>query len=331
MRPWSEAQTLHLAVAYTNPRRWRTRRELAHNFLSHMATQANVHVHFCEVAFGDRPFEVADQGNPDHLCLRTPHEIWLKENALNLAIQRFPTDWQYGAYLDADFVMTRADWALEAIHLLQHYDWVQLFSNVQHITGGSVPGEGHQPIMCLPSFVLTYADAGRRVPDGWETRSYLPRERRGPHRFPGTPGGGWAFRRSTLNAVGGLLDRCILGSGDSHMAFGMVGGIMGGMRNWRHGVGFTPGYIDYVRGWQERAAQCHGNVGYVDQMALHHFHGPMHKRGYGTRDDILREERFDPFVDVYPDGHGVLQLSPNKPRLRARLQEYFRSRCEDLP
>ena len=66
-------------------------------------------------------------------------------------------------------------------------------------------------------------------------------------------------------------------------------------------------------------------------MAIHHFHGPMGRRGYGERYNILREERFDPYTDVFVDAQCVLQLTPHKPRLRQRLQEYFRSRVEDLP
>jgi hypothetical protein len=41
-----------------------------------------------EVAFGERHFEVTEAGNPRHLQLRTTSEIWHKENALNLLIQR---------------------------------------------------------------------------------------------------------------------------------------------------------------------------------------------------------------------------------------------------
>ena len=330
MRPWSEEQVLHVAVAYTNPRRWHTRRHLAHDFLMHMAHMDNVRLHFVEIAFGDRPFEVADENNPDHIRLRTPHELWLKENALNIAVQHFPVGWKYGAYVDADFVFTRRDWALEAIHLLQHYHWVQLFSTVQHISGSTIPGEGHQPINLLSSFALTYAESGHVVPKDWE--ALLKKHPYGGMRsrmFPGAPGGGWAFRRESIDMVGGLMDRCICGSGDSYMAFGMVGAFRGMQANAF--AGFTPAFSGYITDWQRRAAQCHGNIGYVDQMCVHHFHGPMSKRGYGSRDHILVSEKFDPYRDVYPDSHGVLQLTPSKPRLRHLLQEYFRTRCEDIP
>jgi hypothetical protein len=331
MRPWSENQVLHVAVAYTNPRRWQTRRHLACDFLMHMERMANVKLYFTEIAFGDRPFEVADPSNPDHLCLRTPHELWLKENALNLAIQHFPVGWQYGAYCDADFIFTRRDWALEAIHLLQHYHWVQLFSMVQHISGGAIPGEGHQPSHLLPSFALTYARSGYQVPKNWE--DLLKKQPYGgvgrKDLFPGAPGGGWAFRKEALDMAGSLMDRCICGSGDSYMAFGLVGAFRGMRTNTF--AGFTPAFSNYIADWQHRAAGCHGNIGYVDQLCVHHFHGPLDKRGYGHRDQILAEEKYDPYKDVFPDGHGVLQLTSHKPRLRQRLQEYFRSRCEDIP
>jgi hypothetical protein len=39
----------------------------------------------------------------------------------------------------------------------------------------------------------------------------------------GATGGAWAFRRPAFDAVGGLLDTCILGSADWHMAFGLAG------------------------------------------------------------------------------------------------------------
>ena len=41
-RPWSEEQTMHVAVAYSNPIRWTTRRTLLNDFRQHAASSANV-------------------------------------------------------------------------------------------------------------------------------------------------------------------------------------------------------------------------------------------------------------------------------------------------
>jgi len=334
---WSEDQTLHVAVCYSNPRRWRTRRELANNFRMHMKCTPNVRMHFIELAYGDRPYEVTDENNPDDIRVRTPHELWHKENLLNIAIQHFPHGWKYGAYLDADFHFTRHDWALETIHQLQHHRWVQLFNEVIHVTGGSIPGKGHRAIHSLVGFAATYYANGLVIPKDWEKSierrknplsGYMVESVRNKYKFPGAPGGGWAFTKAAIDETGGLLDKCILGSGDSFMAFGMVGAFQGMINNMNQ---YTKDYRDTILAWQKRAARGHGDIGFVDQLAVHHFHGPMKKRGYGTRDAILIEEKYSPTHDIFPDSQGVYQLNPDKPRLRDRLRQYFLSRCEDIP
>jgi len=106
-RAWSEEQTLHVAAAYSNPVRWTSRRVLMNDFRDHMRASANVALHVGELAYGDRPFEVTG-GDPNDVQLRTSHELWHKENILNLVVQRFPPGWRYGAVMDGDFHMTRA-------------------------------------------------------------------------------------------------------------------------------------------------------------------------------------------------------------------------------
>ncbi len=140
---WSNEQTLHIAVPYSNPYRWNTRRNLMNDFRHHMKGTPNVVIHVGELAYGDRPFEVTGD-DPNDIQLRTESELFHKENILNLVISSFPNDWKYGAYVDADFTFTRHDWALETIHQLQHHAWVQPFSTYLDLSakvyGGSKPG-----------------------------------------------------------------------------------------------------------------------------------------------------------------------------------------------
>ena len=107
-RPWSEEQIFHVAVAYSNPVRWASRRVLLNDFPGGYAASANVVLHVGESAYGDTPFEVTGD-DPNDVQLRTSHELWRKENILNLVAQRFPPDWRYGAVIDGDFHMTRRD------------------------------------------------------------------------------------------------------------------------------------------------------------------------------------------------------------------------------
>lgn len=321
---WSNDQTLHVAACVSNPVRWSSRRELAHDFRRHMRASPNVRLHFVELRYGERPGEHArPQVHPDDLVLSTTHELFHKENLLNLAVQRFPADWRYGMVCDADFVFTRWDWALETIHQLQHHKWVQPFSTYTYLSGEAVRGEGHQPIGGTQyGFAYTWHRNGCALPPGWRRDRYGEQKR-----GVGATGGAWAFTREGWDSVGGLLDRCALGSGDWFMAFGLVGERAPDKRY----EAYAPDYVNYVEAFRERAQAVNRDVGYVDCHAVHHFHGAIRTRGYGSRDEILIRNAFSPTRDLYPDWQGVLQLTPRKPRLRDDIRAYFRSRCEDDP
>lgn len=91
-------------------------------------------------------------------------------------------------------------------------------------------------------------------------------------------------------------------------------------------------YEASVRRWQERAfGAVKGNIGYIDNFAVHHWHGSKNHRAYGTRWQILRDNHFDPYTDIYRDWQGVWQLTGNKPKVRDDIRRYFPSRSEDNP
>lgn len=331
-RPWSEEQTLHVAVAYSNPVRWTTRRVLMNDFRQHMQASANVVLHTGELAYGDRPFEVTGD-DPNDVLLRTSHELWHKENILNTVVQRFPPNWRYGAVVDGDFHMTRRDWALEAIHQLQHYDFVQLFSSYSDLSAA------RRPFRIMASFAHNYVNRASNT----EYRSMLRAAAASPYGYYGTQpkavlgkaapwsvgatGGAWAFRRSAFDAVGGLLDTCILGSADWHMAFGLVGATDSAAElKW-----CSKGYVESVLRWQQRAAVLKQNIGCIDNHAIHYFHGSKLSRAYGSRWRVLLDNDYNPRIDISRDWQGIYQLTGNKPRLRDQIRAYFRDRNEDSP
>lgn len=331
---WSEEQTLHVAVCYSNPFRWRTRRELANDCIRHLRGAANVRLHVGELAYADRPFEITDPGqDPCHVQLRTQHELFHKENILNRVIQRFPADWKYGAYIDADFHLTRHDWALETIHQLQHYDFVQPFSSYSDLMGETY-GTGHLPMRVNTGFAFNYVQNGYRLPAGYENGGWKRKDScqysyalQGARGGVGATGGMWAFRRSAFDAVGGLLDKCILGHGDWFMAFGLVGEEAPDM----HIGSYSADYRAAIAAWQRNAAKLKRNVGYVDGFAVHHFHGSKVRRAYSHRDLILVRHQFAPTTDLKQDWQGIYQLTPDKPQLRDEIRRYFLSRSEDDP
>jgi hypothetical protein len=328
---WSNEQTLHLVGVYSNPFRWRARRQNFNDFKLHMRATPNVRLYVVELAYGDRPFEVSDEND---VQLRTDCEMFHKENLINIGVQRFPTGWKYGGYSDGDFHFTRYDWALEAIHMLQHHEFVQLFSNYADLTSTTATSDtGHQMYRSNRSFAWNYLHQAeflalkqaRQTTDPYYGQA-IPTETF-PFGFPpGAPGGAWAWRRTAFDTVQGMLDTCVMGSADWWMAFGLIG-----HRAMLRGDATIRNYNDDIRNWQRRARALTANIGCVDQFATHFYHGATSNRAYGTREGILLDNKFDPHFDITRDWQGVYRWTGNKPKLRDAVRRVFLSRHEDDP
>lgn len=296
---------LYVVTAVFNPQRFESRQRLYHQFEKH-AEDAGAIPYTVELALRDRHFEVTDFENPRHIQVRGESELWYKENLFNIGVRHLPADWEYVALVDADFHFTRADWAEETLQMLQHYHAVQMYA---HLTYESFD---HRPLNHMRSFAYLHVNR-HDLPAGYGHQ--------------GAVGGAWAFRRSAFAQIGGMLDCCILGSGDWHMAFGLA------MRTDYHPelteLRNIPEYISKIRKWHEQAKVLKGNIGYVDGHAIHNWHGSLKNRQYITRPQILVRNHFDPTTDLIHDENGVLQLAGNKPALRDDIRAYFRQRHED--
>ena len=296
---------LYVVCAMFNPLRFWSRYKLYHRFRKH-CEDAGAFLYTVELALRDRHFEVTDFNCERDIQLRGPSEIWYKENLQDVGVTCLPGNAEYVAFVDGDFHFTRADWATETVQMLQHYEAVQMFSHVTNET------HDHRPLGTNVGFAYAFRN----------NHEFQP----GYTRF-GAPGGAWAFRRTALQKIGGMLDTCILGSGDYHMAIGLCG-LKDAHQDWVHEKEM-PAYFQSIRNWQDRAAVLKGNVGYVEAHAIHGWHGPMAKRGYMSRGGILARNHYDPGVDVMYDENGVLQLTGNKPQLRDDIRRYFKTRNED--
>lgn len=296
---------LYVVTAMFNPLRYLSRYKHYVAFEKH-CQDAGAICYTIELALRDRHHQVTKHDNPCHIQVRGQSELWYKENLQNVAVQFLPQDAEYIAFVDADFHFTRSDWATETVQMLQHYDAVQMFSSMTYET------HDHRRHNVLNGFAYLHCNQHR-----------LPRE----YGHQGAVGGAWAFRRSALIKLGRLLDSCILGSGDWHMAFALA------MREDYHpeltALRELPQYIKAIKLWRDNATVLKGNIGYVDCHVIHHWHGPMRNRAYTTRPQILIRNHFDPYEDLLYDVNGVLQLRGNKPKLRDDIRTYFRQRNED--
>lgn len=326
---------LHVVTAIFNPVRYKSRWKLYHRFAQHVADSGAV-LHTIEASFGARRAAVAANPHhgqvskqPDHVTqqpphtytqIQTSHELWLKENMLNLVIARLPSDWKYVAWVDADILFQRPNWVGETIHQLQHYQVVQMFSDAQDLSPTFEIMQRHK------SFMSCYVQG---IPEqGWQSRQgYYGHTHKGPVLWH--PGFAWAARREAVDRLGGLFDVAILGAADNHMAHALIGRAQDSIHPKIH-----PAYRRHVMEWQNRAEKhVRRNVGYVSGTISHFWHGNKANRQYWDRWKILVDNQFNPDIDIKRDWQGLYQLvdrgTDRSRHLRDQLRGYFRVRNED--
>lgn len=120
------------------------------------------------------------------------------------------------------------------------------------------------------------------------------------------------------------MDRAIAGAGDHHMATALIGNV----ENSIHG-GMSDAYKKMCHAWQTYVRKYHCQLGYVLGSILHHWHGNRGNRQYVKRWDILKNNQYDPYVDVVHNSFGLLQFTDTKPKLRRALGYYFNQRDDD--
>lgn len=296
---------LWVVSVISNPVRYKSRYNLYAGFEERvLSTGANLMT--VELAHGGRDFEITNSGHERHLQLRGKDELWHKENLINLGIQNLPESWKYVAWIDADIEFVRKDWAEEIVQQLQHYKMIQVFQDAIDL------GPNGEFLQKHNGFAWSYITGQK-----WGGAGYGY-----PHWHPGF---GWAARRETIDDLGGLLDIAILGSGDHHMACGLVGKIL-----QKAPTNLTDGYKRHLNVWEERCnTHIRGDFGFVAGSILHHWHGKKRDRRYQDRWKILQNHAYDPDYDIVKDWQGVYQFSRAGERMKNDIRAYFRARNED--
>ena len=269
-----------------------------------------------ELAFGDAPFELAD-GDADLLVqVRGGDVLWQKERLLNIGVRRLPDDCQAVAWLDADVLFARADWARETVRLLRRHVVVQPFSHCVRLPRGVYdcepatlpfgPGEGH----------LFHGIA-------WGVRTKGPSSLSSYDRH-GHTGFAWAARRELLEAHG-LYEANLLGNGDTDIAHAMFES----EDYWALQKLGERARAHLARWARPFASAVGGSVAHLDGVVTHLWHGAVEHRLYDRPLDILHT--FDPDRDLVCDGpDATLRLSvAAPPELRAWAAAYFAARRED--
>lgn len=301
----------HVVTMISNPARFSRRYELYLKFSQHMK-EAGVHFHTVEVQLGDRPFVVTDKHNPYHVQLRHWDELWIKEQAINVGIERLAThfpDWETVAWIDADIEFTRRDWVDETLNQLQVYQIVQMWESAVDL------GPDGQTIAVHESFMSKYLKKCATHPEG-------------PYSFA-HPGYAWAARREALDGMGMLYSRAILGAADRHMALAFIGKVEDSFATGIHSA-----YMRDLKRFQKRVHHAiRRDVGCVNGTILHNWHGRKANRKYHDRWQILVNNHYQPHHDIKRSHNGIYAFHDDGSfrfmRLRDEIRNYFRARSEN--
>ncbi len=329
---------LKVITMISNPIRYKTRYNLYRRFAKHMH-DSGVDLITVEVQQGERPFAVTEAGNPHHIQLRTYHELWLKECALNIAAKRlyqvYP-DWKYMAWIDADITFANPGWASEALSMLSRYRILQLWSTCLDLDYDMNPFNTvrsfawcyHQSLEQNNDIVSVIVNGKREYNNGIpDWKAYAAMSKPFWH-----SGYAWAMRRSVYEALGGcydggLFEIGILGSGDHHMALAFIGEVS---RSLPANVGAR--YMEMLQEYQHRCDQAvQRDIGCINGAIMHYFHGSKKNRGYRDRWKILADNAYDPTFDIKRDANGLFMLTDRNLRLRDDIRCYFEQRNEDDP
>lgn len=323
-RPAADLSDFYVITVVSNPVRFMRRYELYWRF-KEMCEAAQINLITVEQAFGERPFMVTEASNVLHVQVRSFEELWLKENMINLGIERAC---QHGAtkvaWIDADCAPMQPPrrWFEETWHALQHYEFVQMWGSMIDMD------LEQQAVGCAqPSFMYNYIKYGTPTPEKFEElRSEYPY---GSNLF-GRPGLAWAANVDAINKVGRLIDYSILGAGDWYMAHALIGSVRVVIPG---NINSSQPYVSRLLHWQTLCERwIKRDVGYVPGTLWHDWHGNKKHRQYASRNEILLRAQYDPDTDVKYDAYGLLQLEtwePRQLRLRDDIRAYFRQRNED--
>ncbi len=313
-----EDNTLHVIGIVSNAAGWHARLRLFRRWRYEMLHTKNVKLYVIEGIYGDFQGECAPEEGQEYEYMSVnldDSEIWLKENLQNIAVKNMlPPNWKYLCLSDTDIHFRNHHWAHQAIKQLQTYEVIQPWSHGTALLADGAARLPTDPSFCHLSATDQKIEWGRnknKLLDGYQY---------------GHCGYCWCYTRFFWENVLQFIDFCVIGSGDHHMCWSLVGKAVDTID-----TRVSDAYKQAVYDWQARAQRaCGGLVGYVPGILEHGHHGPVIGRDYGGRWKPLVDIQFDPNRDLGYDDQGVLIfIGPNRNYMKKMMTAYNRKRRED--
>ncbi len=311
-------------TSYYNPLRLRSRRQNFKTFRDNLSipllTVEHSHEGRFELGSGDSDLLIQVQGGD---------LMWQKERLLNIGFSQLPASCERVAWLDCDLLFCDPEVWQRAEQALGNHQVLQLFEVCHHLAPGATrlkQGvlQSHESI----TSTLCRATDRRRI---IEQLCSDYRQQTSTDKLPGTyraMGFAWAAQRSWLEAIGGLFDRSIIGSGDSIF----VCAAAGFLSEYRQALKSNTPYRDSssLQEWQRRVEQSSPRLNYIQGNIAHLFHGHLQDRGYFNRHLALNATGFNADRDLIAADHEAWSFAATCPAaVRELMPSYFSSRRED--
>ncbi|MDP7646006.1 MAG: hypothetical protein QF400_02495, partial [Candidatus Peribacteraceae bacterium] len=255
-----------------------------------------------EIVFGNDNFFLPK--NEKTIQIQTSDILWQKEAALNVLIKNLPKEYDKIVWVDADLIFNNNNWLSETASKLEEYPVVQCFETLL-----SLSQEGN-------NYSRVKTSIGFAVKNSLPCFSNL---------FYYQPGCAWAGRREIFEKYE-LYSGHITGGGDSLMTIAFC--------KWKkhHYIRNNMGesMAIHFNKWANRIYPVvRGNISYVSGSINHLWHGEYANRMYDQRIQILKDNDFDPEVDIAIGSNGLLQWATDKPVLHHEVKKYFWNRQEE--
>jgi hypothetical protein len=272
-----------------------------------------------ELSFQDR-FELGEDEADRMIQLQGGDVMWQKERLLNLALEALPDRCQFVAWLDCDLIFPKRGWADRAMGLLREFQMIQPFRRVKYLDRnwrvGEIPAEHvERKRLSLASGVTAERPADICMEQSSATARMSPYAN----------GIAWVGRRSLLSQHG-FYDARILGGGDRALACAAYGCFEAMISRHELNARQSQHYLEWAKPFHQ---SVRGNVSHLNETVYHLWHGDVANRELGSRQTVLRDCEFDPFVDIARAEIGCWRWNTGKPNLHRRVGDYFDARKED--
>jgi hypothetical protein len=198
---------LYVILPYFNFAKSISRKNLLLEFVDRYKNfSAQMRIVIIEASLEEFVFPNEMDGVFNILKYRINSYLWVKENLINVAISKLPSDWMYVSWLDTDITFSNENWVKDAIDELKKSDFIQLFHQVVDV------GPNGETNSVLNGFGYMHKNSQKEWKNVRRSNSLYWHPRHA-----------WGCTKTAYVKIGGLFEYAILGSGDLLMAVSLIG------------------------------------------------------------------------------------------------------------